>query len=202
MKIKHVKDKAEQYWSLTKKLVAFSCVWALIFSLVTITRLGVAFDYDETLVFSTPAFQKAFTNGSQPFSTGFWSIVNQSYELERPKVVPYTLAWAFRLFGFRVTVFSARPPVDAEPLRKEWRRLVPRDQFVFVPDERAKQQHLQNGNYILYFGDSDADIEQARKARVYPVRILRSRRALHKDDYRPGYFKELVIPWSEYALSV
>lgn len=194
--IKGVKDRVNKGWSLGKKLLTYMCVWGLAFSLVTIGRLKVGFDYDDTLVFSTPAFDKAFHSGAQPFSPQFWSVVNKSYELERPKLVANALAWTFRLFGFRVSIVSARPPYDGDALKKEWRRLA--SQFVFAGDPGAKHAVLAQGNYVLFFGDSDSDIAQGRLARVTSVRIKRSPKSSYKEDYHPGSLRELVIPFSEY----
>jgi acid phosphatase class B len=196
--LKNARAKVEHYWTNTKKLLAAMSVWGLIFSLVTITRLGVAFDYDDTLVNSTASFQKAFASTQQPYSESFWSVVNQSYDLEKPKLIPYTLAWMFRIFGFRVAILTSRPAIAVEPLKKEWRRLVARGYFVFANEKTAKHAFLQSGNYVIYFGDSDSDISEARQARVLPVRIRRSLKSIFKEDYNPGALHELVIPFSEY----
>lgn len=198
MVLKNARVKVEQYWTRTKKLLVAMSVWGLFFSLVTIGRLGVAFDYDDTLVYSTPAFQKALDQGVQPYSPGFWSVVNRSYDLEKPKLISYGLAWLFRIFGFRVTVLTSRPAVDAEALKKEWRHLIARGRFIFAAAGEAKHQYLSDGNYVLFFGDSDTDIAEARKAHVLPIRIRRSPKSIYKDDYHPGTMRELVIPFSQY----
>jgi acid phosphatase class B len=167
-----------------------------VFSLVTVGRLGVAFDYDDTLVFSSPAYAKAFTSGVQPFSPGFWEIVNKSYDLEKPKMVSNALAWAFRILGFKITILSARPGYAGEGLKKEWRRLS--NNFVFAGNAINKHQYLKDGHYVLYFGDGDSDMLEGRKARVLTVRVRRSPLSAYKDDYNPGSQRELVLPFSEY----
>lgn len=198
--LKKINAKVQSVWTTSKKIVAAMSVWGLIFSLVTIGRLGVAFDYDETLVSSGPAFAKAAAAVQQPFTPQFWSIVNQSYDLEQPKLVGCSLAWLFRVFGFKVTVVSSRPAVDGEALRKEWRRLVSRGNFIFAGDNARKHEYLQNGNYVLFFGASDSGIAEARKARVFPIRIRirRGLRSLLQEDYHPGSLGEFVLPFSEY----
>lgn len=196
--LKKVRDKADQYWTRTKKTLVLMSVWGLIFSLVTIAHLGVAFDYDDTLVTSAASYAKAFAKTAQPYTPEFWAIVNQSYDLEKPKLVTYPVAWIFRLFGFKVSIITTRPAVHNDALKKEWRVLVSRGNFVFLPDPAAKHSYLQNGNYVLFFGDSDSDIKEARKAHVFPVRIRRSPRSIHKEDYHPGALGEFVVPFSEY----
>lgn len=191
-----VKAKADKAWSFTKKLVVGGGVWGLIFSLVTIGRLGVAFDYDDTLVFSAPAFQKAFSSGIQPYSPAFWEVVNNAYDLEDRKPLVWSLAWLFRVFGFRVAVISTRPPHGGEALKKEWRALA--TEFDFAGGAANKARFLKQGRFVLYFGDSDSDIEQGRRAKVLTLRVKRSPKSTYKDDYSPGSMGELVIPFSDY----
>lgn len=195
--LKAAKEKVEAGITFTKKTLVAMSVWGLIFSLVTVAKLGVAFDYDDTLVNSTPAFTRAFEKTTQPFTPQFWSIVNNSYELEKPKAVATALAWVFRIFGFKVAIITARPAVDHEALQKEWRRLAPRS-FFFAGDKENKHLHLQSGNYVLYFGDSDSDISEARKAKVFGIRVKRHPKSSYKDEYHPGTLGEPVIPLSEY----
>lgn len=196
--LKNVQSKVQSFWSTSKRILALMCVWGLIFSLVTIGKMAVAFDYDDTLVFSTPAFTRGFTDTAQPYTPQFWSIVNRSYDLEKPKIMTWGLAWLFRVFGFKVTILTNRPATDGEALQKEWRKLVTRNNFVFTGDKAKTHAYLQGGNYLLYFGDGDADISEAQKAKVFPVRILRSKKSTTKDDYHPGTLGEFVLPFSDY----
>ena len=135
---------------------------------------------------------------SGAMSQQFWSVVNQAYDLEKPKIVPLSAAWLFRVLGFRVAILASRPDTDGEALRKEWRRLVPRPRFIFAGDGAGKSRHLGDGNFVLYFGDSDVDISEARKAGVFPVRVKRSPRSSYKEDYHPGTMREFVLPLSQY----
>ena len=193
--LKEVRSRVEAGWTTTKKLLAALSAWGLIFSVVTISRFGVAFDYDDTLVFSTPAFSKAFRGGSQPFSPAFWAAVNTSYDLERRKVLPNTLAWLFRVCGFKITILAGRPSYEGDALRKEWRHLS--KNFAFA-DKGSKHALLQSGGHVLYFADSDSDIMEGRKARVLTLRVKRSPKSSYKEDYNPGSLRELVLPFTEY----
>ncbi|MDE2290611.1 MAG: hypothetical protein KGL53_00905 [Elusimicrobia bacterium] len=193
--VNDVKTKADKAWSFTKKLVIFGGVWGLVFSLVTIGRLGVAFDYDDTLVYSTPAFAKAFSAGVQPYSPAFWEVVNNAYDIEERKPVVWALAWAFRLFGFKVTIIATRPPFGGEALKKEWRYLA--SEFDFANGAANKHRYLHRGHIVLYFGDSDSDIEEGRRAGVFTIRVKRSPKSTYKEDYHPGSRGEWVIPFSD-----
>lgn len=196
--LKKVREKTEAAWTTTKKTLALMSCWGLVFSLATIGKLGVAFEYDDGLVFSTPAYDKAFANVQQPFSPEFWSVLNRAYDIEKPKIVPYAMAWAFRILGFKVAIMADRPSTDADGLRKEWRRLTPKTLFCFVRDRGNRRAFLERGNYILYFGSDDSGIVAAREAGVYPLRIRRGFKSIRKDDYRPGTLGELMIPLSQY----
>jgi acid phosphatase class B len=196
--LKKAGAKIQSAWTLTKKTLFLASCWALVFAAATIGRLGVAFDYDDTLVFSKPAFDKAFGAVQVPYSPEFWAVVNQAYDLESPKIFACSIAWAFRLFGFKVSIITSRPGEAGDGLRKEWRRLASKREFIFAGGKEKIHEYLKDGNYLLYFADKDSGIAEARKANVFPVRIRRSPKSQYKEDYHPGTMGELMIPFSEY----
>jgi acid phosphatase class B len=180
-------------------MVFLLSIWGVVFSVATIAKLDVGFGYDTTLVCSTLAYQKAIAQELQPDSYSFWAMVNESYDLERPKIVPLTIAWIFRVFGFRVVILTSRPAINTEGLKKDWRHLAAPSRFIFAETTDAKVQYLENGNFFLFFGGSDSEIEAAQKAHIYPIRILQSRECLYNpNDYHPGQFGELKVPLSQY----
>ena len=197
MVLKDVRAKVEQTWTTTKKILAMMSVWGLIFSLVTIARLGVAFTYDDALVHSAASFEKAAGKVQQLRGPEYWKIVNNSYDLESPKLLPYALACVFRAFGFRVLILAERGSTDGEALKKEWRHLAPRG-FIYVADSTDVHLHLQDGRYALFFSDGDRELLEAKKAGVYAVRIRRDSKAVRADEYNPGRFGEPVLPLSEF----
>lgn len=197
MVLKDVREKVEKTWTTTKKILALMSVWGLIFSLVTIARLGVAFTYDDGLVSSAAAFEKAAGAVQQIRGPEYWKIVNNAYELESPKVVPYLIALGLRAFGFRVTILAERGPSGGDALKKEWRHLAPRG-FVFVPEPGEISLHLQDGRYVLFFSDGDRELLEAKKAGVYAVRIRRGSKSVNTDEYNPGKMGEVVLPLSQF----
>jgi acid phosphatase class B len=197
MVLKTVRAKVEQTWSMGKKILAMMMVWGLVFSLVTIARLGVAFAYDDTLVESSAAFAKAAGSATLPHGSDYWKTINNAYELENPKLLPYAVAGLARAFGFHVLILAERQATGGEPLKKEWRRLAPRG-FTFVPDSDDLHLHLQDGRYVLYLGSTDRELLEAKKAGVYAVRVKRGRKAVLGGDYNPGRMGEVVIPLSEF----
>ena len=197
MVLKDVRAKVEQGWTTTKKILAALSAWSLIYLVVTTARLGVAYGYDGALVDSAASHAKAARVAQAATGPQYWTTLNNAYDLESPKILPWALAWMFRGLGFRVTILADREPTGGEALKKEWRYLAPR-RFVFSPEPDSLHLHLQDGRYVLFFGASDDNIRQARKAGVYPVRVKLSRRAA-AEDYHPGSLGEVVLPLSNFA---
>ena len=197
MVLKDVRAKVEQTWTTTKKILALMSVWGLFFSLVTIARLGVAFAYDDTLVDSSAAYAKAAGSVQQARSSDYWKIINNAYDLESPKLLPYAAAGLARAFGFRVLILAERQAAGGEALKKEWRHLAPRS-FIFVSDPEDNHLHLQYGRFVLFLGTTDRELLEAKKAGVYAVRIKRGKKAVLRGEYNPGQMGELVLPLSEF----
>ena len=165
MVFKEARAKVEKGWTTTKKLLAMMSVWGLFFSLITIGHLSVAFDYDDTLVDSVKAYEKASGAAAQREGPAFWAALNNAYDLETIKYVPFTIACVLRGLGFRVMIMAERQAADGDALKKEWRKLSPRS-FIFTPDPTAKHLHMQEGHFIAFFGDSDQDMLEAKKVNV------------------------------------
>lgn len=197
MVFKDARAKVEQGWTTTKKILAMMSVWGLFFSLITIGRLSVAFDYDDTLVNSAKAYEKGDRSSPQRESPGYWAAVNNAYDVETIKIVPFTIACALRGLGFRVLILAERQGFEGDALKKEWRRLAPKS-FVFTPNPTSKHMHMQEGHYVAFFGDSDQDMLEAKKSGVLAVRIRRGKKAVGTGQYSPGRMGEFVIPLSQF----
>ena len=196
MVLKDVRAKVEKTWTTTKKILAMMSVWGLIFSLVTIARLGVAFAYDDTLVDSSAAYARA-SGSQQPHGSDYWKVINNAYELENPKFLPYAVVGLARAFGFRILILAERQATGGEPLKKEWRHLAPRG-FTFVSDPDDIHLHLQDGRYVLFLGSTDRELLEAKRAGVFAVRVKRGRKAVLGGEYNPGRLGEVVLPLSEF----
>lgn len=197
MVFKDARAKVEKGWTTTKKVLAMMSVWGLFFSLITIGHLSVAFDYDDTLVDSAKAYEKAAAASTQRESPSYWGALNNAYDVESIKYVPFTIACALRGLGFRVMIMAERQATDGDALKKEWRKLAPRS-FIFTPDPTAKHLHMQEGHFVAFFGDSDQDMLEAKKVSVLGVRIRRGKHAVKNDQYSPGKMGEVVIPLSQF----
>ena len=190
-------DSFLKKWLLRLKIFSFlAAIWAVFFSVFTLMGLRVGFEYDDGLVFSTPAFQSAREEKAEPESKDYWNAVNRAYKLERTKPVPWLTAWFFKIFGFKVDILCQRDPAGADSLVQKWKPLA--DNFFFAVDENQKYEFLEHKPVVLYFAASDADIIQARKAGVVAVRIKKSYKSILPSEFTPRKFKESVLPLSEF----
>lgn len=203
MVLKNVREKVDETWTFTKKVLAAASAWAFVYMIVSMMHLGAAFSYDDTLVDSAPAYEKAVRATRFPGSSQYWEIVNNSYELETPKILPYTLAWTLRGLGFTIRIIADREAIGAEPLKKEWRHLAPKT-FYFVGAPSTNAGHAEpkklplDGRVLVFFGDSDREIAEAKRDGVYAVRVKRGSHAVGAGAYHPGKLGEFVLPLSHY----
>ena len=173
-------------------LVAVICVYGVTVAGVNIADLKVGFDYDDTLIFSTPAFRAGAASGQEPYSPGYWRVVNQSFNREKVKLVPMTTALFYKALGFDVVVITARQGYGGEELQEHWKWLA--KEFYF---ERNKSEILKRARFVAFFGDSDSDIEEALVAGVRPIRVKRSKKSDYRGKYHPGQYKECILPFSD-----
>lgn len=170
--------------------------WGFIFSVNSLIGFRAGFEYDDGIVYSTPALQAAAKESLEPSSPDYWNAVNRSYTYERLKPLPWLTAWAFKAAGVRIAVFCDRGQAGSDSLEVSWRRLA--DDFYFTENDNAKYEILEKNRFIFYAGPSDSGIIQARKAGVYPLRIKKSIKSAGAFEYNPGKFGEKTLPLSEF----
>ena len=160
--------------------------------------LKVGFDLDDTLVFSTPAFNKGFGSSHTAFSRRFWRLVNRSDDgNSRVKETARAILENHRKNGAAVYIITARPPDGAEALYGYLKKTfeISKDQVFFEPNGKTKR--IKALGLDIFYGDSDSDISAAIKAGATGIRIRRSPASWHKKKYHPGKFNEQVIESSE-----
>ncbi len=170
--------------------------WGFLFSVNSLIGFRAAFEYDDGLVYSTPAFQAAQKETVEPGSPDYWNAVNRSFAYERLKPVPWLAAWTLRMLGIKIDFFLDRGPQGADSLEASWRRLA--DNFYFIGSEDEKYRLLERKHFILYAAASDSGIIQARKAGVTPLRIKKSHNSANPLESHPGKFGEKVLPFSAF----
>lgn len=154
----------------------------------------VGFDLDDTLLFSTPAFNHAFDQEVKPFSDQFWSIVNASdagHSCLKPRTI--NLLEKHRDKGREIFVITAREPHNTGPVKKylNERFDIPKDHVFFEPD--GKTERLKELGIDIYYGDSDSDIKDAKEAEIKAIRVQRSPQSSYDKKYHPGKFDETII---------
>jgi len=108
------------------RLKAFSMLagaWGVLFSVNSLIGFQAGFEYDDGLVYSTPAFQAAAKDKAPADSPDYWNSVNRSFSYERLKPVPWITAWTLRALGleylFSATA-AAREPTAWRPPGETW----------------------------------------------------------------------------------
>ena len=184
-------------WFLRFRICSFlAASWAVFFTTFTVMGLRAAFEYDDGLVFSTPAYNAAKNRGTGPDSSAYWNAVNVSYKLERTKPAVWATAWLLRLLGFKVDIICHRGPAGSDGLVRSWKPLA--GEFFFTVDENSKYELLEEKQFALYFAVSDSDVIQARKAGVWTVRVRKNRKSVLPAEASPRKFGEPVLPLSEF----
>ncbi|MBI4351717.1 MAG: hypothetical protein HY550_09775 [Elusimicrobia bacterium] len=181
------------------RLKAFSMLagaWGFLFSVNSLIGFQAGFEYDDGLVYSTPAFQAAEKDKAPPGGPDYWNSVNRSFSYERLKPVPWLAAWTLKALGVKVAVFCDRGAEGGDSLEASWRKLA--DYFYFLGTEDEKYKVLEKRRFILYAAPSDSGIIQARKAGVTPLRIKKSGSSANPLESNPGRFKELTLPFSQF----
>lgn len=154
----------------------------------------VGFDVDDTLLFSSPSFNKGFQSDAEPFSREFWRTVN-AHDAEvsciKPKV--YDIVKNYQERGAEIYAITAREPYNGARLAEflETAYGIPADNVFFEPD--GKTERITEIDLDVYFGDSNSDITDARDAGVTAVRIQRSKESNYDDKYDPGKYDEIII---------
>lgn len=173
-------------------------LWLAIFALNSALGTKVGFDYDDTVAFSSPSFRA----GDKKYGEGFrgsdkereakWKEINSDPSRDIPKPLTMAIVRAAKLLGCDVVIITARKPNGREPFEEYWG-----DVFDEIHFEKEKARILGEGRYLAFFGDSDGDIEEAEKAGVIGIRIMRHPSSDNKREYEPGSFGEWIVPWSE-----
>lgn len=183
-------------------LTAVSCVLLIAGCVARVEfkeNLRAGFDVDDTLLFSTPAFEKAYQSDVAPFSSGFWKIVNSSdKENSLVKKKTFDILKTHQLKGDEIFIITARHPYGAGTLKKVLNEKfgVPLKNIYF--ETEGKAQRIKELNLDIFYGDSDSDIKAALEAGAVPYRIQRSTASSYRKKYNPGRYGEEIIENSEW----
>jgi hypothetical protein len=183
-----------KWWGRFRAFAMLAGAWGFLFSVNSLIGFQAGFEYDDGLVYSTPAFQAAARENPEPNTPDYWNSVNRSFAYERLKPVPWLAAWTLRVLGVKVAFFLDRGEEGSDSLEASWRPLA--DHFYFTRTEDEKYKVLEKKPFILYAAASDSGIIQARKAGVTPLRIRKNPKSVNPLESNPGKFGELTLPLS------
>ncbi|PKL51301.1 MAG: class B acid phosphatase [Candidatus Riflebacteria bacterium HGW-Riflebacteria-2] len=173
--------------------------------------IAIGLDVDDTVLFSSPGFQYAFSNtdgpdgtnkyGNRPLSNDqFWSDLSCQFDkFSIPKESARKIIELHRDRGDKIYFITARPPVKGEILTSILHRefkLENQPKAIFS-GRISKAEFIKKHGLAIYYGDSDSDISEAHDAGVRAIRFMRSPLSNNKGKYNPGKHGEIVLENSE-----
>ncbi|MEW6556132.1 MAG: HAD family acid phosphatase [Elusimicrobiota bacterium] len=159
--------------------------------------INVGFDCDDTLLFSTPAFEIANKSEYSEYSDEWWAIVNKSDEGNSiVKKVTEKILNEHKQKCDEIFVITSREDFEGDILRDFLNKTfgIKKQNIYF---EHKKANKIKELNISIFYGDSDSDITAAQEAGAKGIRILRSPKSSYKGKYHPGQLGEEIIPNSE-----
>lgn len=159
--------------------------------------INVGFDVDDTLLFSSPAFNIANKSEYSEYSDEWWAIVNKNDEGNSiVKKVAEKILNEHKQKGDEIFAITSRDGTGGDVLRNFLnKRFGIKKENAYFSDRKAEL--IKKLNISIYYGDSDSDITAAQEAGAKGIRILRSSKSSYKGKYHPGEFGEEIIPDSE-----
>lgn len=145
-------------------------------------NINVAFDFDDTLV---------------------TKVVENKFFIYRPKKYVMSILISHLNRHDNVFIITGRKKTDQDIVKRiiinnlGEKRHAKMTYFFTGDDNRTKAFFLQKNNIDVFYGDSDSDMLYAIKAKVTPVRILKSISTLDKSIMNVGMYGEYVLPCSQ-----
>jgi len=179
-------------------------------SLQTHHPMNVAFDIDDTVLFSSPGYyygQIKYSPGNNNYLTikDFWNEMNNGLdEYSLPKEIARKLIAFHTKRGDSIYFITGREPTESETLSALLARtfgLENPNKVIFTGSsntENLKIRPLREHNIQIYYGDSDSDIRAAQALRIRAIRIIRAGNSTHKPIPKIGNLGEEVLRDSQF----
>ncbi len=173
-------------------------------------RLSVAFDIDDTLLFSSPGYYYGnvkYSPGSDDYQydPAFWMEMNNGLDrFSLPKDIGFRLLRFHRERGDDIHFITGRMPSEYETVTALLARvfdLTDPNPVIFAgfrPGENLKIAPLRRHKIDIFYGDADSDIAAAQAAGCRGIRILRAPNSTNKPIPVPGCLGEEVLRDSAY----
>jgi len=194
--IEGLKNFFNKWYRRFKIFVFLFSIWAVFFSVDNIINASIAIEYDDGLIYSGDIFRKVENEKITIADKNYWEAINNNYKFEKIKVVPFIIVYFFKFIGVKVDIIADRGDNGSDYIKAKWQKLS--KNFYFVSDQEEKYNILKKNGYFLFFAASDEGIVQAKKARIYPIRIKKNSKSKSILSYTPGKYKEKIIPLSDF----
>jgi hypothetical protein len=148
------KRRKIKYFKILKLLLFYSLLsYLVLFFLISLLEIKIAFEYDGVVVDSEKVFEFASSNGiKDKNSVEYWEVLNTAYNLEELNKSAIFIASIFKIFGFDVVFITFRQAHGAEQLIQKWKWLP--DSILFEFKENLTEL-FESENFQIYFYVSD-----------------------------------------------
>ncbi|MGR9071939.1 MAG: HAD family acid phosphatase [Gammaproteobacteria bacterium] len=174
--------------------------------------ISVGIDVDDTVLFSSHGYHYGLTNrdgpenankyGEKPLSSeAFWRDMNAKFDkFSLPKKSGRRIVELHRKRGDRIYFITSRHRSPNQQLAGVLKKIFgfKKEPPVIFTDGKSKEGPIRRYGITLFYGDSDADIRQAKSAGIRAIRVLRPRMSNNPSPHNPGKFQEPVLRDSAY----
>jgi acid phosphatase (class B) len=173
-------------------------------------QMNIAFDIDDTLLFSSPGYyygQHKYSPGSEAYliMEEFWNEMNNGLDrFSLPKECGRKLIELHKKRGDSIYFITARNGTKTERVTEilaETFGLKNPNKVIFTGSkliENPKIRPIREYKIRIYYGDSDVDIKAAQAAGIRAIRIIRAGNSTNKPLPKAGRLGEEVLMNSEY----
>uniref|UniRef100_A0A0C9PNG1 AphA protein n=1 Tax=Fopius arisanus TaxID=64838 RepID=A0A0C9PNG1_9HYME len=178
---------------------------------------SLCFDYDDTIVFTTPIFEFAKTISAYN-KNNMWDIINDAYISTRFSINKNITSLILQNYVNRASNTSIRIIIsrcssslnmfdeDEASIQRQIATIIPHATNLRVymscdkyPQRMSKFEAMRHFGCRIMFGNSDESIHLCTLLKnCSPLRILRSKNSTSTSTYNPGFFNELIISNSDY----
>lgn len=178
-------------WLIRIKIFTFLfALWAVVFSVSTILKLKVAFEYDDAFAYTGDSFRMA--KKKYPDLPAIKNATEFCLK-DRAKIVPYLAMEFLKFIGFKIHLLADRP-TNSKCIFSRWKDSF--EDIFLLADPIEKYSIIEKNKYFLYFSASDDGIIQAKKAGSKAIRVSRNKNSMAEYEYNPGKYMEKKLPLS------
>jgi acid phosphatase (class B) len=172
--------------------------------------MNVAFDIDDTVLFSSPGYfygQQKYSPGSSTYlgKEDFWKEMNNGLDrFSIPKECAQNLIELHKKRGDSIYFITARTGTETETVTEilaELFGLVNPNKVIFTGInvlENPKIQPIKDNRIQIFYGDSDGDVRAAQIAGARAIRIMRAGNSTNKPIPKAGCLGEEVLVDSDH----